>query len=57
MEEPNRINEENNRNTQRKETEVVTEKEKVGEGAIMNMRTQGEIATKPKPVEEKTIKK
>ena len=54
MEEQNRINEEKDRNThQRQETEVVTGREKVGEGASRKMGTQGEIATKPKPVEER----
>ena len=36
---------------------MVIGREKVGSGAIKKMRTQGEIATKPKPVEEKTLKK
>ena len=57
MKEQNRVNEENYRNTQRKETEVVTGRENVGEGAIKKMGTQGEIATKPKPVEEKNTQK
>ena len=47
MEEQNRINEEKDRNThQRQETEMVTGREKVGEGASRKMGTQGEIATK-----------
>ena len=49
MEEQNRANEEKDRNPQIQETE----REKVGEGAIRKRRTQGEIATKPKPAELK----
>ena len=37
----------------RQETEVVPSREKVGEETIRNMGTPGEIATKPKAVEEK----
>ena len=32
---------------------MVTEREKIVEGAVRMVRTQGESATKPKPVEEK----
>ena len=46
------VNEEKDINTQRKETEVVTGREKVDQGRIRKMGTQGEIATKPKPMEE-----
>ena len=53
MEEQNRVNEENDKNIQRQETEVVTGREKVYEGAIRKMGTQEEIATKLKTVEEK----
>ena len=52
MEEQSRVNEENDRNTQRQET-VVTGREKVDEVAIKKMGTQGVIATKPKPVEKR----
>ena len=51
MEEQNRLNEENDRNTQRQGTKVLTGREKVGEGAIRK------IATKPKPAEEKYAQK
>ena len=51
----NRVNEEKDRNTQRRETEMVTGREKVGEEAIRKMGTKGETAIKPKPVE--TLKK
>ena len=44
-------------NTQRQETEVVTVREKVGEGAIRKIEAQGEIATKAKPAEEKDTQK
>ena len=57
MEEQNRVNEENDKNIQRQETEVVTGREKVGKGAIWKMRTQGEIAIKPKLAEEKDTQK
>ena len=58
MEEQNRVNEEKDRNTQRQETEVIIGREKVGKEAIRKIGTQGEIATKPKPAEEKkTLKK
>ena len=57
IEEKNRLNEEKDKNTQRQKTEVVTGREKVGEGAIRKMGTQGEIATKPKPMEEKDAQK
>ena len=56
MVEQNRVNEENDRSTQRQETEVITGREK-GEEAIRKIRTQGEIATKLKPAEEKDTKK
>ena len=36
---------------------VVTGREKVGEGIIRKMGTQGKIATKLKPVEEKGTQK
>ena len=49
VEEQNRFNEEKDRNTQTQETEVATGRE----GAIRNVGTQGEIATKLKPVGEK----
>ena len=57
MEEQNRVNEEKSRNTPRQKTEVVTGREKVGEGATRKVRTQGECATKLKPTEEKDVKK
>ena len=41
MEEQNRINEEKKKNTQRQQTDLVTEREKVGEGTIRKMETQG----------------
>ena len=53
IEEQKRVNEEKNRNTHRQETEVATERQKVGEGTIRKMGTQGEIDTKSKPAEEK----
>ena len=52
IEEKNRLNEEKDKNTQRQKTEVVTGREKVGEGAIRKIGTQREIATKPKPAKE-----
>ena len=57
MKEQNRVNEENDRNTQRQETEVVTGIEKLGERAIRKMGTRGEIATKLKPAKETHSKK
>ena len=51
MEGQNKINEEKDNNIQRQETEEVVGREKIGEGAIKKMGKQGEIATKPKPVE------
>ena len=44
-------------NTQRQETELIIGREKVGKGAIWKMGTQGEIASKPKPAEEKDTRK
>ena len=57
IEEQNRVNEEKDRKAQRQQIEVVTGREKVGEGAIKKMGTQEEIATKLKPVEEKDTQK
>ena len=51
------VNEEKNRHTQRQEIEVITEREKIGDGAIRKMETHREIDTKPKPVEEKDTQK
>ena len=42
MKKQNRVNEEKNRNTQKQETEVITGREKVGEGVIRKVRTQEE---------------
>ena len=42
MEEQNRVNKEKNINTQRQETEEVTESKELGKGAIWKVRTQGE---------------
>ena len=53
MEEQNRVNEEKDRNTQRQETKVATERVKVDKGAIRKMETQREIVTNPKPTKEK----
>ena len=39
MEEQNKVNEEEVRNTQRQEIEVVKRREQVGEGAIWKVRT------------------
>ena len=50
MEEQNSVNEEEDSNTQRQETEEVAGREKVGE-QLGRLGNQGEIATKPKPVE------
>ena len=44
-------------NIHRQETEVATGREKVAEQAIRKMKTQGEIAIKPKPVEEEDAHK
>ena len=57
MEEQNRVNKEKDRNTQRQETEVVTEREKVGEGAIREVRTHDESAPKPNSDREKVAQK
>ena len=42
------MNEENDRNTQRQQTEEITGREEVGEGAIKKVRTQGESVLKSK---------
>ena len=52
MEEQNIVNEKKDRNAQRKETELVTER-KLGEGAIRKMGAQGEIATTSKLMEKR----
>ena len=57
MEEQNRVKMKKMTNTQKQETEAVTGREKLGKEAIRKMETQGEIATKPKPVEEKDTQK
>ena len=57
MEEQNKVNEENNKNTQRQETEEVTRREKISDGIIREMGKQGEISIKPKPVKEKDTQK
>ena len=55
MKKQNRENEEKYSDTHRQEIEEATGREKVGEGAIRK-RTQEEIATKPKIMEEKNTK-
>ena len=57
MEEQNRVNEENGRNIQTQETEVVTGRKNVDKEAIRKMGTQEEIVTKLKPAEEKNTQK
>ena len=57
MEEQNRVNKEKDRNIWRRETKIVTGREKVGEWAIKKMGTQGEIATKLKPLEKRGTEK
>ena len=57
MEEQNRLNKEKDRKTQRQETELVTGRVKVGEGAIRKVKTQGVCTPKPKPAGEKMLKK
>ena len=52
----NRENEEKERNTYRQETEEATGREKVDEEAIKKRRTQKEIVTKPKIMEDKNTK-
>ena len=56
-EEHKRVNEEKDRKNQRQEAEVKTGRKKVDKGTIRKVRTQGEIAIKLKPVEEKDHKK
>ena len=51
--EQNRVNVEKDKNTKRQETKVVIGREKVIEGVIRKVRTQGESATKLKLAEEK----
>ena len=57
MDEQNRVNEVKYTNTQRQEIEVVTGRDKVSEGAIRKIGKQGEIPTKPKPMEKKDTQK
>ena len=57
MKKQNRENEEKDSDTYRQETEEATGREKIGEGGIRKRRTQEEIATKLKIVEDKDKRK